>query len=185
MKGFVAGILLSTLAMFLWGMVYWGFSPLPYTAWKSSPDDVEAGKALREHFPESGTYYVPAMHHEAATLDRLYEQGPVAFVHLTSRDGRPRNEPSVMIKGLLLILVGVTLLALLLRKAAPALPTYGSRVRLIALTGLAAAVLIDVGDSVWWYIPIAWKVHQALYDFSAWTVAGLVLARFVKPENAA
>lgn len=179
MKRFILGILLAALAMFVWGMLYWGANPLPYTAWKQATDDVAAGKALREYFPENGTYYVPGMNHDKATLKTLMEQGPVAFVHMLRREGRPLMEPGIMVKGLVLYLLVAWVLALLLRRALPALPSYGDRVKATALVALLAALMIDAGDVVWWYIPPAWKLYQGVYDFTALLIGGLVLAKFV------
>ena len=61
-------------------------------------------------------------------------------------------------------------------------PSYWDRVKFAALVGLAAAVMIDFGDVVWWYIPWEWKIRQAVYTVTTWTVAGLVLAKLVKSE---
>ncbi|HYL04999.1 MAG TPA: hypothetical protein VE075_03110 [Thermoanaerobaculia bacterium] len=181
MKRLILGIVLATLAMFVWGMLYWGANPLPYTTWKQATDDVAAGKALLAYFPENGTYYVPSMTHDKATLSRLMEQGPVAFVHMLRREGRPLMDPSIMIKGLVLYLAVSWVLAALLRAAAPALPSYGGRVKLAVLAALLAVLMIDVGDAVWWYVSIAWKLQLAIYDFTALVIGGLVLARFTGP----
>lgn len=180
---FAVGVILAALASFVWGMVYWGANPLPYTSWKQAPDDAAAGRALREHFPESGTYYVPGMRHEPETLARLYRNGPVAFVHVTARDGRPQHDPLVMVKGLALYLTAAFVLGLLVRMVAPALHTFGRQAGFAVLGGAAAALLIDGGDAVFWYLPAAWKLHQAVYDFTAWTIAVLVLGRFVRPTS--
>jgi hypothetical protein len=127
-----------------------------------------------------GTYFVPSLGHDAETLERLYAAGPVGFVHVTSH-GRPVHDMSIMAKGLLLDLLAALALAVLMRMAAPALPTYGRRVAFAALAGVGAALLIHGGDVAWWSIPWDWKLHQALYDASVWCVAGLVLARFSEP----
>jgi len=182
MKRSLLGVLLGTLALYVWGMLYWGINPLPYTAWHRSTNDAEAGQALLKHFPESGTYYLPGMYNDPATLAKLYESGPIAFIHVTSREGRPRNERTILVKGFLLDLVVVALPAWLLKLAAPAARTYGSRIRVAAVAGLTAAVLVDFGDMVWWYLPWDWKLHQAVYTFSAWVVPALVLAKFIRPE---
>jgi hypothetical protein len=182
MKRFILGVVLAALAMFLWGMLYWAVNPLPYTTWKKATDDVEAGQALLKYFPENGTYYIPGMYHDDATKARLFEQGPVAFVHMLRREGRPMMDPSIMIKGIVLYLVVAFLLGWLLRMALPGLPSYGRRVLFMALLAFTAAVMIDMGDAVWWYIPLNWKIQQGLYNFSALLVAGLVLAKFVDRE---
>ena len=181
MGRFLLGVALATLALYGWGMLYWGFNPLPYTVWQRTPDDAAAGQALREHFPADGTYYLPGLYNDPATLARLHESGPVAFVHITAALGRPQNDTRVLVAGFLLDLFVVVLLALLLRRAS--LHHHGARVVLVLLAGSAAVVLIDAGDAVWWYLPWPWKMQQAVYDWSAFAVAGLVLAAFVRPAD--
>lgn len=184
MKNFSIGVILATVAMYMWGFLYWGgANPFPYKAWKQSKDDVAAGKALLEHFPETGTYYLPGMNHEQSTREQLFQNGPVAFVHITARDGCPMMDPSIMVKGFFVNLIVVVLFALLLKCVAGALPSYWDRVKFAVLTGLMAAVLIDFGDAVWWRIPWEWKIQVALYNFSAIFVAGLVLAKFVSVDR--
>ncbi len=180
MKNLGIGIVLAAMAIFFWGFLYWGLNPLPASSWKQTKDDVAAGKALLEHFPESGTYYLPGTYNDEETWEKLHAAGPVAFIHLTAREGRPAHDGGIMIRGFGLYLAVVSLIALILQRVA--LPSYWDRVKFTALVGLAAAVMIDIGDVVWWYIPWEWKIHQAVYTVTTWTIAGLVLAKFVKPR---
>jgi hypothetical protein len=172
------GVALATLAMFVWGMAYWGANPLPYRTWKAAVDDETAQGTLRQQFPEVGTYFVPSLRADPETLARRYRAGPVGFVHITSQ-GRPVHDTSIMAKGFIVDLLSTLALAGLLRMAAPALLTYRRRVLFAALAGVGAALLIDGGDVAWWSMPWEWKLHQAAYDATAWWVAGLVLARFI------
>lgn len=185
MKRFGLGVILATVAVYVFGMLFWGVNPLPYSAWKETKDrdDAAAGFALLEYFPESGTYYLPGEYIEPGTRAQLFDAGPVAFVHILSREGRPQHAVSVLVWGFLLDLVVVTLLALMVKGAA--LSTYGARVALVALAGLAGVVLIDLGEIVFWHIPWPWMAVHAVYDFLAFVVAGLILARFVRPGTAA
>ncbi len=184
MRSTAIGVLLATLALFAWGMLYWGANPAPYTAWQQTRDDAAAGRAILQYFPVTGTYYLPGLYNDAETRTKLHEHGPVAFVHVTARDGRPEFAPAIFVKGLALDLGVVLLLAWLMHQAGPALPGYGDRVKLAAAAGLLAALLVDLGDVVWWSIPWQWKLHQALYSFTAVLVPGLVLARFMERREA-
>ena len=177
------GVILASIAVFVWGFVYWAANPLPYSAWKQTEDDAAAGQAILEHFPESGTYFLPGIYNDEETMTRLHEAGPIAMIHL-SREGGPVMRPLVLVKGFLLNLVTVILAALLLRLALPASASYADGVKLAALTGLAAAVFIDFGDVVWWYGSWDWKLHMAIYHVSFWLVAGLILAKFIRPQTA-
>lgn len=183
MKSLGAGVVLATLAMYIFGFAYWAANPLPYAAWKRSTDDTAAGRALLNHFPENGTYMIPGVYNDPKELPSMYERGPVAFVHMLNRDGRPQVDPTTMVLGFILNLLVVILLAALLKKVGPSLTTYRSRVGFILLAGVTASVMIDGGDSVWWSISAAWKIHQAIYNICAWTIAGVVLAGFVRADT--
>ena len=183
MKRFVVGVVVASLALFFWGFLYWGFGPYRTMVWKQAVDDGAAGQSLLEQFPETGTYYVPAFTHEPDTVEELFLKGPIAFVHMLSTTGRPSFDPSIMVQGFVLNLVVVILIGLMLRRVASALPTYLDRVKFVALMGLTAAVLIDGGDAVWWQISWSWKLYQAFYDVSAWTLTGCVLAKFIEAKG--
>ena len=124
------------------------------------------------------------MYIDEETRNKLSEAGPVAFVHI-QREGRPVMDPSIMLNGFLLTLVTACLISVLLKRAPPALRSYAERVGFVALVGVTAVVMIDFGDAVWWKIPWGWKIYQIFYDLVAWVIAGLVLAKFVRPEAAA
>lgn len=167
-------ILGAASAMYIWGMLYWGANPLPYKSWHQATDDIAAGTALRRHFPETGTYYIPAVTHEDATLDKLYRNGPNAFIHVTAATGRDRREMNVLWKGFVLYLAVAALLSLLVAKSAG----FAARMRIVLIAALAASMMIHGGDAVWWYLTWPWKLNQAIYDVSAWAIGGAVLARF-------
>jgi hypothetical protein len=167
-------ILLATVAMYCFGFLYWGLSGAPYKTWKQAPDDVAAGQALLQHFPESGLYHVPSINHPEKEREELFRRGPVGFVKIR-RPGRELHDVSIMINGFLLSLAASALLWLVLKKSA--LTTYGSRLVFVALLGVTASVMIDGGDVVWWQTPILWKLAQGVYNVGAWIMAGLVLAR--------
>ena len=78
---------------------------------------------------------MPGFDQDPETVERLFEQGPVAFVHMLAVDGRPQVDASVMIGGFILNLLAIVLIAALLKIAAPALPTYAARVGFVALAG--------------------------------------------------
>lgn len=181
MKQAVLGVVVATVVMYLWGFVYWGASPAPYQSWEQAPDDRAAGAALLEHFPESGVYYIPGNDHPMDVRNELFEQGPTGFVIL-DRDGRPAFDTNIMISGLILNAIVVSVLAMLLRLTLAAAPAYIQRLRIVTYAGVAAVLLINFGDVVWWAIPMDWVLAQAFYNFTAVLLAGAVLARFIQPD---
>jgi hypothetical protein len=179
MKRSILGIAIAAVVLYAWGFLIWAVVPYPHAVWKKPVDEEGARKALKELFPERGTYVVPTAEHDQAAKETLFKEGPVAMIHMTHPAGRPLADPAIMIGGFALNLVGLVLIAIILRRLAAAMPAYFERVGFVALVGLTAAVLIDGGDAVWWQIPWPWKLYQAFYDFSFWLIAGLILAGFV------
>ncbi|QDT96452.1 hypothetical protein [Gimesia aquarii] len=182
MKRTVLGIIIAAIVLYVWGFIYWGFGPYSTMIWKKSTDDVAAGKALLEYFPQNGTYFVPSFDQDQKTVETLYEAGPVAFVHMLSINGSSMADFSIMIKGFFLNLVVIILIAILLKQVCAALPKYLDRVKFVALAGLISAIFTDFGDAVWWKLDWPWELYQAFYGFSAWLIIGLILAKFIEPE---
>ena len=176
------GSLLATLAVFVWGAVFW-MNPLPYSFITKTTNDIEAGKSLLQHFPNTGTYFVPSMSKDEKAMEDLYKAGPVATVHI-HREGVDTMSPQVFLMGFLHQLVTVVLIAWLLKKALPGLGGYCSRLGFVAVAGLAAGFFSNVGFSIWMYVPLALPLINTVYVLTAWLVAGLVLAAFIKPKPA-
>jgi len=182
MKRLITGCLIASIVLFLYGFLYWG-GTIPYGehVWKQSADDAVAGRALSAHFPEKGTYFVPASTNEQETRSKLYLRGPIAMVHMLSPSGRPEMDSSILAKGFLANLAFIIVVGLLLRRVAAALPTYGNRVMFAILAGLACTLLTDIGDIAWWTMDWQWRAYTGFYHFSAWVIVGIVLAAFVSP----
>jgi hypothetical protein len=185
MKRTIIGVAIASVVLFFWGFVYWGLGPYKTMIWKHTRDDAAAGTALRDHFPENGTYLVPSFANDEATMESLSKKGPVALVHMIAVGGAETFDPMMLVKGFCLNVIVITLIAILLRPVVSSLPTYTNRVMFVALAGLAAALLIDGGDVAWWHISWTWKLYQAFYSFSFWVITGLILAWFVTPKPAA
>jgi hypothetical protein len=98
------------------------------------------------------------------------------------REGTDPMAPSVFLLGFLHMLASAFLLALALRTAAPALRAYGARVAFVALVGLFVGVWAHLGEPIWWHQPWGFHVLAAAHDVIGLGLAGLVLARFVRPE---
>lgn len=169
----VVRVLLAAVAMYFWGFLYWGISPIPYQSWLQA-DDEAAQTALRELFPEPGTYYVPGRAHDEAEMTALFERGPIAMVHMADVDGRPLMDPAIMAIGFGLCIFTAAVIALVVSRFGG---TYGERIKSVLLLAFAASFAIHLGDVVWWSVDPAWKMWPMVYDFIAWTIAGAILAR--------
>ena len=183
MKSTVLGVALATVVVYLWGFLYWGVATLPYQAWNETADDVAAGQALLDHFPESGVYYIPANSNESDLRTKLYDQGPTGFVILDV-DGRPEFDPSIMATGFALNGVVLVLLAMLLHQCRAALPDYPAKLRFCILVSAIAVLMVNFGDAVWWALPWDWELVQSFYNFTALLMGSAIVAKFVKDESA-
>ncbi|MFT5445499.1 MAG: hypothetical protein ACI9DC_000660 [Gammaproteobacteria bacterium] len=177
----MVGISAAAFAVYIWGFVFWGASGLPYGAWKKVDNEVAVGQVLKEHFPTAGVYAIPGYGADEKDTAQRFENGPVAFVYMTARDGRPMMDPSIMIGGLVLYFaVSAVMFALL--KVANVDP-YRRRVGLCMLVGVAGALAITLGDVVWWQHDSGWKGWQAFYDVSSFLILGLVISAFTAPDG--
>lgn len=181
MVKFILGIVVASVALYMWGFLFWGLGPYPTLIWKQPTDMAVARSALAEQFPQAGTYFVPPYTGDDDAFQKGYEEGPVAFVQMLAPQGRPAMDASIMIRGFVLNVLVIVLLALLLKQVVAATPTYLSRVSVATLVGLVAAVFIDIGDTAWWGIALEWKLYQAAYHVSAAVVVGAVLGLFITP----
>lgn len=182
MKRLLLASFLAALAVFFWGFLFWGLSPLPGSVMKSTTNDQAAQTALAEIFPASGVYFIPSPSGDPEAMDALHRAGPIAMTHI-QRNGRPAMDPGIFVWGFVHGWVVCLLLGWLMFRAGPALPRYRSRVLFIAVAGFAAGLFIDYGATIWWYSDRSWQLLNLAYNTIAWLVAGVILAAFIKPAS--
>ncbi|MEJ6685341.1 MAG: hypothetical protein QNL96_15355 [SAR86 cluster bacterium] len=175
----VVGVITTTLVIFIYGFLFWEVNTLPYDALQQTSDDVAAQAMLKSHFPSSGSYYIPGRQNSETDLIKLTEQGPVGFVHIDI-DGKPAFDPAVMVRGLVLNLLFVCLLAGLFKITRATEFRDFARTSLVA--GAAAVLLIDGGNIVWWSAPINWQIWLSIYHFTSFVIAGHLLGIFMKTK---
>jgi hypothetical protein len=175
------GAVVAGFALFVWGFLFWGISGVPISAMSKTADDAAAGQALLQHFPETGTYYIPGPQNPEDARRAMHEAGPIAFVYF-NREGRPEMSASVLIVGFLHGVVFAFLVGFALHLLGTALPGYGDRVKLVAVVGLASSIWGPIGGIIWWYFPADWQLWVVVSDFVSWLILGLVLAYFVRPK---
>ena len=180
MKKLLLGSALAAVAVFLWGFVFWTLLVDFQTI--SSSGELALQRTLAEHVPETGTYVIPSNTEDEAEFTLRHETGPTAmlFVRL---EGSPPMNPSTLGLGLLHEFLFALLIGLLLRMAWDGLPRYAHRVGLVVLAGIAAAFWSEVGDPIWWLHPWGFHLLNALYAIVAWTITGLIMARFAAPRS--
>jgi hypothetical protein len=179
MRRLLLASLLAAAVMFLWGFLFWTvLMPAPRVF--SAPDDSAAlSEALVTYLPSSGTYVVPTWEGDEKQMAERFETGPVATIFFR-RDGVRMMSPFTFVYGYLQLFVVCFLAAMLLYTTASALPSYGSRVAVVLLLGLAGTLFIELSQPIWWHQP--WRFHllNTLYAVVAWLLAGCVLGMLIK-----
>jgi hypothetical protein len=182
---------LSALAMFFWGFVYWGpalnmtarlMRPLPADA------ELDVLAPLRAAETPSGMYVYPgpmaAVGDKAAQTEweKKLTEGPVMHMAYHSGGSSPMD-PVMLAKGFVHGFVVALIAAGLLATVVEALPSYGRRVLVLVLASLIAAVWTNFGNAIWWFHTVEYAAGQAVYTFIAGLLMALVTAAIVRPAR--
>ena len=171
----IIGIGAAAVALFVFGFLYWGISPLPYTALNATDDEAAAIKDIRRVFPDTGAYLVPS----AANMDLLAE-GTQAVVYVDHEVSPSQPNAQALAVGFAHSVLVALVVLLLLR------PGEGMRQHLKtgALAGLAAVVVIEGSDVAWWLYPLSWKLHGAVYHFVCFVLAAAIMSKVMPAKQA-
>lgn len=176
----VIGIILTAAALFMWGYVFWVFA-IPDSAMQEVSDNAATQKMLQEHFPAEGMYFIPGGDPADPAWAELHSRGPIAMVSVTA--GRPPAGALVFAKGFVVEIFIAALIAWMLALAAPSLPGYSQRVIFVCIAGMTATLLSHGRGMVWFGATADWVFPTAAYDLVGWLIAGLILARFIRPVS--
>lgn len=182
MKKFVLAPFLAALAIFLWGFLYWGAPPyLPYKALSSVADDSAAALEAGKLFHTAGTYLLPSPLDGMDKMKELGARGPMVEVNIAP-GMTDSDQAKCMALGFIHMFVMSLLLMFVLCTVKKAFECWTCPVKFCAMLGLLAAT-VHLGDAIWWHHSLGWTLAQAFYDFTVYTLAGLVLGKFVMPKG--
>ena len=169
----ILGAVLAGVLVFVWGAVFWtsGFADGQF---KESANDASLGATMQALMAEPGTYYVPGGDMDSEEFTTLHRNGPVALIHIQA--GSEPMQGSTFALGFAHNLLVAFLAMLLLRMAAPALPSYGARLGFVVLIGITLTVSTHLGETIWWPVSGGYALVQSIYALGGWLIAGLVLA---------
>ena len=185
MKKFLLGPALAALAMFFWGFAYWGAPHhLPYKTLGTVADVSATALSLGKLFPASGAYLLPSPVDGEEKMNELARRGPSVEIHILKEGYGGAETGTTMAVGYGQLFVLCVLLSAMLSFLAKAFERWTCRVKFCAFLGLLVAVC-DFGQAIWWHHSLGWTSAHAFYDFGAYLIAGLVLAKFVTPKAAA
>jgi hypothetical protein len=182
----IIGSAAAAVAMFVIGFIFFGLG-LQNLAIKSV-GDIQAApiqQALRANIPDTGTYAVPG--DRTAEQTRMYGTGPVATIHYNVNGQVAGMNAGTALKGLIFNFAIALAIGLALIGIDGRVRDFGSRARVAAIIGLAAAAFAHLGLPL--YYPQGWAYYIYLFiaDGLALAAAGVIVAWFLKtpPEPAA
>ena len=180
MHSLFLGAVLAAVVLFVWGFVVWGL--MPVDPFPRIADEAAVSAVLLERLPETGYYLLPGDDSDMDAFVQRHRGGPIAMIAFR-REGTNPMAPSVFLLGLLHMLASTLLLGLVLRAAAPRLRTHGALAAFVALVGVFVGVWAHLAEPIWWHQPWSFHLLAAAHDVIGLALAGLVLARFVRPEQ--
>jgi hypothetical protein len=185
----LAAAALSAVLMFVWGFVFWG-PVLSMTAKLMSPLPAEAEldviAPLRATNVPDGMYVYPGpvadMSDEEATAawKKKIKDGPVLHMAYHQQGVSPMD-PIMFAKGLAHSFVLSLLSAILLALVVHTLPSYASRVGVLLLVSVIAAIWTNVGDVIWWFHTPKYAAGQIAYAVVSGLLMALATAAIVRP----
>ena len=80
------GCVVTGLALFVLGFLYWGINPLPYSSWNLVDDPAAAQTSAGALFPEDGVYFLPGPGSDPEAM-KLLETGPSVLLTIEHEHG--------------------------------------------------------------------------------------------------
>ena len=108
-----------------------------------------------------------------------HKAGPIGTVFLRKQGSDPLS-PATIVVGLVHNFVSSLIVGALLVMALPALASFGKRVLFVAVVGAFAAFTVGLSTPIWLQHPWGYSLFNAAHIVSAWSIAGLILAKAIR-----
>lgn len=177
----IIGSAAAAVAMFIIGFIFFGMG-LQNLALKSVTDLQAAPiqQALRANIADTGTYVVPG--DRTAEQTRMYGTGPVAMIHYNVNGQVAGMSAGLALKGLLFNFAIALAIGLALIGIDGRVRDFGSRMRVVVITAVAAAAFTHLGMPIYFPQGWAWYVYLFIADAVALAAAGIIVAWFIRTE---
>jgi hypothetical protein len=176
MKRILIAGALAGIAMFVWESVAHMLLPLGEMGISSLPDEPAVRAALAAHLGSAdGLYFYPDMR-----INDNPGAGPWGLLLY-----HPQMSFSYAVMGWEALTELVMGLALAWLIAIASVASFGKRMSIAVLVGVAAAFAVSPSYTIWYGFPAAYTLAQMIVAFGDYVVGGAVIAWLLKPKVAA
>lgn len=184
MRIVIAGIV-GGIVMFAWGAVSHMLLGVGTVGVKSLPNEAAVVAAMKANIPDPGLYFAPGIDmsrtltdEEKAAWTQKYEAGPNVFLVYRPTGVTPFSPRQLGVEfasNVLAALVGAFMLGM-------TVPSFGKRVAVATLIGLAAWLSINVSYWDWYRFPANFVASELVEQVVGWFLSGLAMAFLLKPR---
>lgn len=189
-KSLVLGTILGGFVAFVWSTVSWEVLGWHEKTMIGFENQDEVSAVIASHATGDGTYILPAMPStrgmsseqkkkaEAELIEKM-QKGPI-MVAAVRRGGFGSYARGIVIQLLSLMAAAFLLTWLLLQTSGL---RYARRVAFLAVSGLAASVIVDLPNWNWWGFSGAYTAVNLADSTITWLLAGLAIAKVAKTRT--
>ena len=182
MQRTVLAVAASTVIVFVWGMVSWGFAP-----WHQPMDFKNADavtKVIKENTDAHGTYAYPSWgRDEGRTQEQMaaeMEKGP--FIYATIRPGKKEmNMGATMAKQLLVVILASITMVFLIQKSRH--DAFLDRLSIAVLAGLLLGIMGSMPSRI--FLENSETLAYFLDGVLPWSLAGAAIAAILPQRGRA
>lgn len=182
--------LLGGLIIFIWGTISWAVLQWHLSSMAALPNGGEMTATLDQAGAASGVYFYPPTPDasDANAVQQWQEKyggGSYISMLVYHDKGYTESMGSMFLTGFVLNVAGAGLVVFILCISGTREQSYLRRVGLIALLGIFASVVGPLAEWNYFGFPASFSIPIFLDGVISWSLAGLVIAAFLKPTAAA
>lgn len=179
--------LAAAFILFFWGFFWFGISSMARQVLPSLPETARPViAAMAASGLPSGSYMYPAYDDSTPEMTARtiadYAAGPVAMIHYRSQ-GAGFMDPVVMLTGFVHFFISALIVGWLSVISGAPLPSFRARWLVVAVSGILIGFAGRFSEPIWYSLPWGFFLYYAAFDASGWSLAGLAMARILKPAN--
>ena len=185
----IAGVL-GAIVYYIWGWIAWMAIPLHTPTMAGLVDDAAVTAVLKNQNLKTGVYQYPWPDNGENWQDpesdfaKKHQAGPLYSIYYQQTGAAPMNA-RVMAGGFVIALLAAMLAACLLSSVSiDAGGSYARRVGFVIGLGIFVALVGHASYWNWMHFPTDYTIAFIIDVLIGWTLAGLVIAGIVRPQEA-